>query len=705
MHISTARPLLLFALLWLLAACTSDRNAADWPSYLGDDGRSHFSHLDQINTANVGSLKVAWTYHSGGADTIKNTTQIQHNPLIINGVLYGASPDVSIFALDAATGQERWRFKTFAWLGGENSWAGVCRGLAYWTDGQASRLLYCAGSFLIALDAATGRPDTTFGTGGRVDLRHDLDYSKKDFFIVNTSPGVVYKDLIVLGMRVSEGADAAPGHLRAYDVRTGQRRWIFHTIPHPGEHGHSTWDDPEAWRRTGGANCWSGMTLDRERGIVFVPLGSASFDFWGGNRTGRNLFANCLLALDANTGKRLWHFQMTHHDLWDRDPPTPPTLLTVNRFGKKIDAVAQPTKQGFVFVFDRVTGRPLFPIEERAVPFWGSMPGEKLWPTQPFPTLPAPFARQSMTEDDINPHSTQHDSLREVFRGLQKEFYSPPSRVGSLVLPGFDGGAEWGGSAADPDGVLYVNSSEMPWILRMVDLPTSDGSTFGRGQRLYATHCTGCHGLDHRGNGNNPNLLKIKERCTEQYLGQIIRQGRGGMLSFGHLPESERQAIVDFLMEKKPVGDSPHAAEAEAGIPYTHAGYIRLQDKDRQPGISPPWGTLHAIDLNTGAYRWTVPLGEDPELLKKGVRNTGTENYGGPAVTAGGLVFIAASKDEKIRAFDRSTGQLLWEAGLPACGFATPSTYAAGGKQYVVIACGGGKLGRRSGDQYVAFAL
>ena len=435
--------LLALALTLLLADCTSDHSSADWPSYLGDDGRRHFSQLDHINTTNVGNLKVAWTYHSGGADTVKNTTQIQHNPLIINGVLYGASPDVSIFALDAATGQEHWRFKTFEWLGGENSWAGVCRGLAHWTDGKAHRLLYCAGSFLIALDAATGQPDTTFGEGGRVDLRRDLDYPKKDFFIVNTSPGVVYKDLIVLGMRVTEGADAAPGHLRAYDVRTGQRRWIFHTIPHPGEYGHNTWDDPDAWQRIGGANCWAGMTLDRERGIVYVPLGSSAFDFWGGNRTGRNLFANCLLALDANTGRRLWHFQTTHHDVWDRDPPTPPTLLTVKRFGQTIDAVAQPTKQGFVFVFDRVTGESLFPIEERAVPFWGSMPGEKLWPTQPFPVLPAPFARQSMTEADINPHSTQRDSLIEVFRGLQKEFYSPPSRVGSLVLPGFDGGAEW----------------------------------------------------------------------------------------------------------------------------------------------------------------------------------------------------------------------------------------------------------------------
>ncbi|MBX2891220.1 MAG: PQQ-binding-like beta-propeller repeat protein [Saprospiraceae bacterium] len=696
----------LAAFLLVFSACHFTATNTDWPAYLGDDGRTHFSQLDQINTANVAGLKAAWTYHSGGADTVKNTTQIQHNPLIINGVLYGASPDVNIFALDAATGQERWNFKTFEWLGGENSWAGICRGLAHWTDGKAQRLLYCAGTFLISLNATTGQPDSTFGNNGKVDLRRDLDYHKNDFFIVNTSPGVVYGDLLILGMRVSEGADAAPGHIRAFDVRTGQRRWVFHTVPHPGEYGHETWQDPDAWQRVGGANCWAGMTLDAERGIVFVPTGSAAFDFWGGNRKGQNLFANCLLALDASTGKRLWHFQTTHHDLWDRDLPCPPTLLTVSRFGKKIDAVAQPTKQGMVFLFDRTTGQPLFKIEERPVPFWGAMPGEEVWPTQPFPAKPAPFARQHITEADLNPYSEQRDSLRAVFSNLQKEFYSPPSRVGTLVLPGFDGGAEWGGAAADPEGVLYVNSSEMPWVLRMVDLPKSNGSQVGQGKKLYATHCTGCHGLNRQGNGANPNLVGIKTRRTEQFLGQIIRQGKGAMPSFGHLSHAEREAIVAYLTDKKQTPNGgKHATEQEAGIPFTHTGYIRLQDETRQPAIKPPWGTLNAIDLNTGEYRWTVPLGEDPQLKQQGIRDTGTENYGGPVVTAGGLVFIAATKDEKIRAFARSDGKLLWEADLPASGFATPATYSVGGKQYVVIACGGGKLGRRSGDTYMAFAL
>ena len=704
-----------FAFCCCLYACDGKknyRNPADWPSYLGDDARTHYSPLREIGKHNVAKLKVAWTYHCGGADTLRNTTQIQCNPLAIGGVLYGAAPDVQVFALDAATGQERWKFNTFAWLGGENSWAGTSRGLVFWRDKKEQRLFISAGSFLIALDPATGKPIETFGDGGKIDLRKDLDYDKEDFFIVANTPGVVYQDMIIMGARVSEGADAAPGHIRAFDVRTGKRRWIFHTIPTPYEYGHETWEDPDAWRRIGGANCWAGMTLDQARGIVFVPTGSASFDFWGGNRKGKNLFANCLIALDAATGKRIWHQQLTHHDIWDRDLPCPPTLATVNlgtfKKAKMVDVVAQPTKQGLLYIFDRETGKPIFRIEERPSPQEGAMPGEAPWPTQPVPVKPKPFAQQSMTLADINPYSTQRDSLLAILKGMRLEPNSPPSREGSLVLPGFDGGAEWGGAATDKKGVLYVNASNMPWILKMVDIPPDEGTVFSKGQLLYARHCTGCHGLDRRGNGANPNLIGLQNRRTEAYVANIIKQGRGGMAAFGHLGETERAAIVAYVMEQKNAKDKDNYALAvlEGGVPYVNTGYIRLQDKERLPAIKPPWGTLNAIDLATGEYRWSVTLGEDPALKKRGITaETGTENYGGPAVTAGGLVFIAASKDETIRAFDKDTGKLLWQAPLPASGFATPAIYAAGGKQFIVVACGGGKLGRRSGDAYVAFSL
>jgi quinoprotein glucose dehydrogenase len=704
--LKTKHYLFFFALSLFFSCGHKSKNpASDWGSYLGDDGRTHYSRLLEINTDNVHQLAVAWMYSSGGADTVKNTTQIQCNPLVKGGVLYGLSPKMDVFALNAATGQELWKFSPFAWIGGENSWAGTGRGFAWWEEHGEKRLFFSAGNWIIALDPANGQPVTSFAEGGKLDLRKHLDYHKPDFFIVSNTPGVVYKDLLITGMRVSEGADAAPGHVRAFDVRTGERRWIFHTIPHPGEYGYETWDDPEAWRRIGGANCWSGMTLDRENGILFVPTGSASFDFWGGNRKGANLFSNCLLALDAATGRRLWHFQTTHHDIWDRDLPAPPTLVEVQHNGKYVQAVAQTTKQGFVYLFERKTGRSLFKIEERPVPQEGAMPGEQPWPTQPFPVKPAPYARGAMTLEDINPYSQQKDSLYALLSTMRLAPNSPPSREGSIVLPGFDGGAEWGGAAADPSGTLYVNASEMPWMLKMVDLPTPGAVQISPGQRLYMTHCTGCHGLDRRGNGANPDLASIGDRRSAIQISQIIRQGRGAMPAFGYLSEGDRTALLQYLSGGETAHQDRVTDSKEAGIRFVNTGYIRLQDKNRQPAIAPPWGTLSAIDLNTGEYRWRVPIGEDPLLVAKGIRNSGLENYGGPVVTAGGVVFIAATRDEKIRAFDQKDGRLLWEAPLPASGFATPAVYAAGGRQFVVIACGGGKLGRKSGEQYVAFAL
>lgn len=678
---------------------------ADWRVYGGTSASSRYSGLDGINTQNAGRLKLAWEYHTGDTDA-NNRGQIQCNPLIINGILYGVTPRSGVFAVDAATGKSRWKFDPFRVPGGENSGAGTSRGLAFWESGDERRILFAAGACLFALDAVTGTLIPDFGEGGKVDMRLDLDYPKKDFYIVSNTPGIVYKDLIIMGMRLSEGLDAAPGHIRAYDVRTGKRRWIFHTVPHPGEYGYKTWKDPEAWKRIGGANCWAGMSLDEQRGIVFAATGSATYDFWGGYRHGQNLFSDCVLALDANTGKRIWHYQTVHHDLWDRDLPAPPNLVTVLHKGKTVDAVAQITKQGFVFVLDRMTGKPLFPVKEIRVPA-SSLEGEQAWKTQPVPGLPEPFMRQQFTENDLNDLLPEfRTELLPQFQALQSgNMWSPPSLRGIALFPGFDGGAEWGGAAYDPSSNwLYVNANEMPWIVKMVK--NEPGQSVG--QALYVANCANCHGLDRRGNGNAfPPLTDIGKKRTAAQIDEMLKSGKGTMPAYRHLPEAERKQIVGYLLNEQPAGPVKEMTAEERAFlpPYTMTGYNRFLTKDGYPAIKPPWGTLNAINLNTGKIEWKVPLGAFDALSRQGIPPTGTENYGGPVCTAGGLVFIGASKDEKFRAFDKKTGKILFETTLPAGGYATPAVYAVDGKQYVVIACGGGKMGTKSGDSYVAFVV
>jgi quinoprotein glucose dehydrogenase len=685
--------------------------SADWPTYLGDRANSHYSPLKQINTTNVTQLEVAWTYESGGARP-DGRSQIQCNPLIIDGVLYGTSPLSVLFALDAATGKELWRFNPLRG-GGDHQALGVNRGVVYWADGDDRRILYSAGSTLFAVNADDGKIISSFGDAGRVNLKSGLGRDANQLYVVATTPGIVFRDLIIMGSRVAEGpGPSAPGHIRAYHIRTGKMAWIFHTIPQPGEVGHETWP-AGAWKFMGGANCWAGMALDEQRGIVYVPTGSAAFDFWGGNRIGQNLFANCLLALDATTGKRRWHYQFVHHDIWDRDPPAPPNLLTVNREGKPVDAVAQVTKSGHVFVFNRETGEPLFPIEERIVPP-SDLPGESAWPTQPIPLKPAPFARQIFSADqitDISPES--HRAVLERFVKLRPHTpFLPPSREGTIIFPGFDGGAEWGGAAVDPRGILYVNANEMPWILTMVETKPKDGPILSSGEQIYAQICAACHGVNRSGDPARafPSLEKIAEKLKKPDIVQLLDTGRGMMPSVAFLSAEQKEAVAGFLLGESPASrtpDQPAASGADILLsePYTHTGYNRWLDTNGYPAVKPPWGTLNAIDLNTGEYVWRTPLGEFPELTARGIPPTGTENYGGPVVTAGGIVFIAATKDEMFRAFDQRTGKVLWQTQLPAAGYATPATYMVNGRQFVVIACGGGKCGTKSGDAYVAFAL
>lgn len=684
--------------------------STDWSSYLGDNERSHFSPLKQINARNVKELQVAWTYQSGGARP-DGRSQIQCNPLIVDGVLYGTSPQLVLFALDAATGKELWRFNPLAG-GGDHQALGVNRGVVYWADGNERRILYSAGSTLLAVNVADGKIIPSFGDAGRVNLKAGLGRDASQLYVIATTPGIVFRDLIIMGSRVAEGpGPSAPGHIRAYDIRTGKQAWMFHTIPQPGEFGHETWP-ADAWKYIGGANCWAGMALDEKRGIVFVPTGSAAFDFWGGNRLGQNLFANCLLALDATTGRRLWHFQFVHHDLWDRDPPAPPTLLRVKHNGKSVDAVAQVTKSGHVFVFNRETGEPLFPIEERIVPPSG-LQGESAWPTQPIPLKPAPFARQVFSAaeiTDISPES--HKAVLEKFVKVRPHTpFLPPGREGTIIFPGFDGGAEWGGAAADPHGILYVNASEMPWILTMVETKPKDGPTLSSGEQIYGQICAACHGANRSGDAARafPSLQNIRQKLKKPDIVQLLNTGRGMMPSVAFLSEEQKQAVAGFLLDEAPASRSADQPLATGDVlirePYSHTGYNRWLDTNGYPAVKPPWGTLNAIDLNTGEFVWRAPLGELPELTARGIPPTGTENYGGPVVTAGGLVFIAASKDELFRAFDQKTGKILWQTKLPAAGYATPSTYMVNGQQYVVIACGGGKSGTKSGDAYVAFAL
>ncbi|WP_026945163.1 outer membrane protein assembly factor BamB family protein [Algoriphagus marincola] len=695
----------LWAAIILISACKSEPKEidyTDWSYYGGPEDGSRYSALTQITRENVEQLSVAWTYQTGDAT---ERSQIQCQPIVKNGFLYATTPGLDVFALDAASGEEIWRFDPFEILGGENSWAGTNRGVSYWEKGEDKRILFGAGNWLMAVDALTGAPIPSFGDGGKIDLRKGLDDKREDFLIVANAPGVVFEDLLIIGMRLSEGLDAAPGHIRAYHIPSGKMEWIFHTIPKENEFGFDTWD-PSYVSQIGGANNWAGMVVDYQRGMVFIPTGSATYDFWGGYRHGDNLFANSLLAMDAKTGERIWHFQGVHHDVWDRDFPSPPTLIRVNHDGKWIDAVAQTSKQGFTFVFDRESGEPLWPIEERAVP-QSSLPGEKSSSTQPFPTLPEPFMNLVFEEKDIlNLKPEWEADIRDQLQNsLYGDMWYPPNAEKPLVLfPGMDGGAEWGGAAFDPETqTFYVNANQIPWMIEMT--PNSDFENVGKS--VYTNYCGNCHGLERKGNlPAIPALLNLDAKYSPDSLTALLKKGRGAMPAFDYLSEEQRDVLVDYLLGKSQEGDKKELEAENAALNprYYMNGYKKLVTKDGLYGSNPPWGVLTAIDMQSGLRKWQVPLGEIDSLSQQGFAPTGTENYGGPVVTAGGLLFIAATKDEKIRAFDKETGELLWQAELPASGHATPAMYEQNGRQFLVIACGGGK-GTKSGDSYVAFAL
>ncbi|MGE0882673.1 MAG: PQQ-binding-like beta-propeller repeat protein [Blastocatellales bacterium] len=685
---------------------TADNKYLEWRSYGGSPENTHYSALQQINRGNVKRLEIAWTYDTRDAF---EGSELQCNPIVINDVLFGTSPKLRVFALEAATGKELWSFDPNE---GRRSLGKVRnRGLNYWEGDGEQRLFFADRNWLYSLDARTGKPVKAFGENGRVDLREGLGRDANSLSVGLSTPGVVYKDLLIIGSIVSETLPAAPGDIRAYDVRTGKLQWTFHTIPHPGEFGYQTWPK-NAWQYSGGANAWSGLTLDEKRGLVFAATGSATFDFYGANRHGDNLFANSLICLDATTGKRKWHFQSIRHDMWDRDLPSAPSLVTIKRNRRKIDAIAQITKSGHIFVFERVTGKPVFPIEYRKVSTQG-IDGEQPADTQPVPTLPPPVARQILTEQMLTRRTPEaHAAALEQFRKLRGTYewgqFEPPTTKGTIVFPGFDGGPGWGGAAFDPEtGLFFVNSSEVPCILRLVERPKA--RALPSGKSLYDRNCASCHSKDLTGTPPEfPSLVNISKKYNDSELRTMIRTGFGRMPGFASLGNAGIRAVTQYLLSGEDIkaADEQHAVSLDMDLKYTIDGYTRFLDPDGYPAVEPPWGTLNAVDLNKGKIVWQIPLGEHPELVAKGLRDTGSWNYGGPIVTAGGVVFIGATNyDKKFRAFDKATGKLLWESLLPAAGNATPMTYQIGGRQFVVIAAGGGKRGAPSGGTYVAFAL
>jgi quinoprotein glucose dehydrogenase len=728
-----------------------------WKDYGGGADSSHYVDLRQINKSNVNQLEVAWIYPTG------DSRSYVFNPIVVDGVMYVLARNSSLVALDAATGREIWIHENLPGL--------AARGIAYWEskDRKDRRLIFAINNHLQEIDARTGKSILTFGNNGLVDLREGLGRDPKTIARIQPeSPGRVFENLILLGSSTGEAYLSAPGHIRAYNVISGKLVWTFHTIPHPGEFGYDTWPK-DAWTYSGGANTWGEITVDEKRGIAYFPTGSPTYDYYGADRIGTNLFANCLLALDARTGKRLWHFQMVHHDLWDYDITAAPQLITVRHNGRLVDAVSQSTKQGFLFVFDRVTGKPLWPIEERPVP-GSSMPGEQAWPTQPFPTAPPPFARQRMTADDVNPFilsPEERAAWKDRIASMRNEgLFTPPALEETLSLPGARGGSNWGTGAANPSkGLVYLTTQDWPTIYKLsLEDPlaarprgaaNADASR-QLGRTIYEMRCQSCHGINGAGSGGGVPALAGAGRLDVDAFRRVVLGGRGEMPAFADLDAASIDAIYVFLGNAggnrtvlRPEGASQPAGPvvASGGAPgglevpvittrYTPLGGPAYPDGVDAPSsryytdwglypnqpyvIGPPWSAIVAFDLNNGTIKWRVPLGEDTRAVKEGARNAGVfmaERHG-MIVTSTGLLFVATT-DGNVRAHDENTGEILWTAALPAGSEGLPSMYEVNGRQYLVVPAssrintGGGHRPPGEDPQplpagsqsYVAFAL
>ena len=651
----------------------SDLSNLNWDTYLGDTGRQHYSPLSQINRNNVAKLEEVWRYRSGDPDGLMYTS-----PIVVDGILYGLSPSLDIFALNAATGEELWRNE----LGLSG---GAQRGLMWWHREDDRRILFTAGKELIAIDADTGDLISSFGDQGKLDMTPSLEGRGG---IGVTVPGVIYQDKVILGFSTSEDGLAFPGMIRAFSVLDGSLVWTFHSIPLTGQLGSETWEDG-ALEKAGGANVWTGMALDQERGLLFAPTGSATPDFYGANRIGDNLYANSLLAIDAETGDLRWHYQVVKHDLWDRDNPSPPTLVRIERDGKTIDAVTLTTKSGHLYVFERETGKSLHPILEIDTPLPSSLPGEVPSNKQYLSSIA--FSRQTFEITQRSAEATAY--VKDKIKGWDLRPWAPPKVGTVLITPWYDGGAEWGGSAFDPsNNRLILNANDESGILELTEVPVGF-SNYGS----FMTHCGACHGGQLEGTDQGPSLTEISDRLTISEIAKIVKEGKGRMPAFDYLDTPTYRGVLGYILSPEPVPDEP-----SKDVRYALGGYVYLKDHEGLPGNSPPWGTLNSIDLDSGEIVWSLPLGN---FLSHPDLGYGAINYGGPVVTASGLIFIAATPDKKFRAFDTKDGNILWETELSAAGFSTPAIYSVDGRQFVVISAGGGRLGPPSGSEYFAFAL
>jgi len=632
------------------AAADTVQGGNEWPAYGRDAGGARYSPLSQVNRGNVSQLKIAWTYRTG-AEEVKaisaGNAAFESTPILVDGLLYLTTPYNRVIALDPATGTEAWTYDPQVPLDRRYSEL-TSRGVSTWPgahDKRANKIKNARRIFvatidarLIALDAATGKPVAGFGENGQVDLTRDARLVERGNYQV-TSPPAIIGDLVVVGSSIGDnrGVELERGVVRAYDAVTGKLRWSWDPIPKDKlDPAYKTWAGESAMK-TGAANAWSIISADPGRDLVFVPTSSPSPDFYGGERKGDNRYANSVVALKASTGRVAWSFQVTHHDLWDYDVASQPMLIDLKRNGREIPAVAVGTKMGMIFVLDRRDGKPIFPVEERAVP-QTTVPGEQTSPTQPFPKLPRPLVpHQLKPEDAWGLNDKDRDWCRGQIASLRNEgIYTPPSLDGTLAIPGNAGGMNWSGMSFDPArNLLFTNTNHLPFRVKLIPRAEFD---------------------------------KMRETGA-------INRFKG---EFG------RQTGTPYVMYREPL-------LAPSGIPC----------------FSPPFGKLTAVDLKTGEIRWETPLGKIPQLALSGkAAEFGSFNMGGSVVTAGGLIFIAAAMDDKLRGVDVETGKIVWEGQLPASAQAAPMTYAAGGKQFVVICAGGhGKIGTKRGDHVVAFTL